>query len=202
MTKAPTSPSKAKPSAKPKPKPKPSAPFWLLTGEARLGASSLLRAVSLPLALKLGAGAHTAVAATRSACSGATLWPPLKGPSGAGRSSGSEYRAVAGRVRCFRNKSKHSTHTPARLQLLLVVFPPAVPPLHGGLVLGLLNNRLVQPRPVGTGLAGLLGFARLYFGPMASLSSCLCADACLNARPMARSMACLSSCLFACLYFS
>ena len=50
----------------------PSVFFWLLTGEARLGASSLLRAVSLPLAPKLGAGAHTAVAATRSACSGAT----------------------------------------------------------------------------------------------------------------------------------
>ena len=74
----------------------PSVLFWLLTGEARLGASSLLRAVSLPLALKLGAGAHTA----------------------------SEYRAVAGRVCCSRNKSKHSTHTPARLQLLLVVIPP------------------------------------------------------------------------------
>ena len=51
---------------------------------------------------------------------------PLKGPSGAGRSSGSEYRAVAGRVCCSRNKSKHSTHTPARLQLLLVVFPPGI----------------------------------------------------------------------------
>ena len=57
----------------------PSVFFWLLTGEARLGASSLLRAVSLPLAPKLGAGAHTAVAATRSACSGAALWP-VKGP--------------------------------------------------------------------------------------------------------------------------
>ena len=57
----------------------PSVFFWLLTGEARLGASSLLRAVSLSPAPKLGAGAHTAVAATRSACSGATLWP-VKGP--------------------------------------------------------------------------------------------------------------------------
>ena len=57
----------------------PSVFFWLLTGEARLGASSLLRAVSLSLAPKLGAGAHTAVAATRSACSGASLWP-VKGP--------------------------------------------------------------------------------------------------------------------------
>ena len=53
---------------------------------------------------------------------------PLKGPSGAGRSSGSEYRAVAGRVCCSRSKSKHSTHTPARLQLLLVVIQS---PLHG-----------------------------------------------------------------------
>ena len=70
--------------------------------------------------------AHTAVAATRSACSGATLWPFKKGPSGAGRSSISEYRAVAGRVCCSRNKSKHSTHTPARLQLLLVVIPPGM----------------------------------------------------------------------------
>ena len=35
-------------------------------------------------------------------------------------------RAVAGRVCCSRNKSKHSTHTPARLQLLLVVFPPGI----------------------------------------------------------------------------
>ena len=57
----------------------PSVSFWLLKGEARLGASSSLRAVSLPLAPKLGVGAHTAVAATRSACSGATLWP-VKGP--------------------------------------------------------------------------------------------------------------------------
>ena len=52
---------------------------------------------------------------------------PLKGPSGAGRSSGSEYRArCSDRVCCSRNKSKHSTHTPARLQLLLVVFPPGI----------------------------------------------------------------------------
>ena len=40
--------------------------------------------------------------------------------------SGSDYRAVAGRVCCSRNKPKHSTLTPARLQLLLAAFPPGI----------------------------------------------------------------------------